>query len=265
MLREHTVLTDAALDAARQLGVRLVEGSATSPGAARRRRGAGAAGDAGRAAGAGAGGAHPRAPPPAGRPGRSVAGIARRRRRSGRDRSRASPTASLQTQLLIDGEWSDAAGGETVPTIDPATNQHDRRRRRGRARGRRPRGRAARAAPPRLARPRPREAVAHPASGRGAHRGRAGPAARDRVARRRASRSARRRSSTCRPAGILGVSIRGSCARSTAAFSRCRKASLDYVRKEPMGVVGMIIPWNFPLHIACRKGSARSRPGTRSS
>ena len=30
MLREHTVLTDAALDAARMHGVRLVEGGATS-------------------------------------------------------------------------------------------------------------------------------------------------------------------------------------------------------------------------------------------
>ena len=37
--------------------------------------------------------------------------------------------------------------------------------------------------------------------------------------------------------------------------------SLDYVRKEPMGVVGMIIPWNFPLHIACRKGSAALAAG----
>ena len=39
------------------------------------------------------------------------------------------------------------------------------------------------------------------------------------------------------------------------------KTSLDYVRKEPMGVVGMIIPWNFPLHIACRKGSAALAAG----
>ena len=38
-------------------------------------------------------------------------------------------------------------------------------------------------------------------------------------------------------------------------------SSLDYVRKEPMGVVGMIIPWNFPLHIACRKGSAALAAG----
>ena len=28
-----------------------------------------------------------------------------------------------------------------------------------------------------------------------------------------------------------------------------------------MGVVGMIIPWNFPLHIACRKGSAALAAG----
>ena len=39
------------------------------------------------------------------------------------------------------------------------------------------------------------------------------------------------------------------------------RSSFDYVRKEPMGVVGMIIPWNFPLHIACRKGAAALAAG----
>ena len=39
------------------------------------------------------------------------------------------------------------------------------------------------------------------------------------------------------------------------------RESLDYVRKEPMGVIGMIIPWNFPLHIACRKASAALASG----
>ena len=29
----------------------------------------------------------------------------------------------LQSRLLIGGEWVDAAAGETVPTIDPATNR----------------------------------------------------------------------------------------------------------------------------------------------
>ena len=43
--------------------------------------------------------------------------------------------------------------------------------------------------------------------------------------------------------------------------SRSRTTSLDYVRREPTGVVGMIIPWNFPLHIACRKGSAALAAG----
>ncbi len=38
--------------------------------------------------------------------------------------SRGCPTTSrLQSRLLIGGEWVDAAAGETVPTIDPATNR----------------------------------------------------------------------------------------------------------------------------------------------
>ena len=43
--------------------------------------------------------------------------------------------------------------------------------------------------------------------------------------------------------------------------ARAPHTSLDYVRREPTGVVGMIIPWNFPLHIACRKGSAALAAG----
>src|SRR4051794_41971311 len=36
---------------------------------------------------------------------------------------------------------------------------------------------------------------------------------------------------------------------------------LGNVRREPTVVVGMLIPWNFPLHIACRKGSAALAAG----
>ena len=37
------------------------------------------------------------------------------------------------------------------------------------------------------------------------------------------------------------------------------------VRREPLGVVGSIAPWNYPLNMATWKVGLRSPPGTRSS
>ena len=111
MLREHTLLTDAALDEAALHGVRIVEGStySTSP------------------------------PEPAPRPGGGglpepvLRGLTRDHAQNqdltpppalalGRIEGLPDP-AKLQTKLLIGGEWLDATGGATVPTVDPATNR----------------------------------------------------------------------------------------------------------------------------------------------
>ena len=196
MVREHTLLTDAALDAARHARRAAGRGRRDSlrppaddvvPGAAQE----------GRAAGAGAVRASSAAPPSrrtllARRP----AGARRRRRIEG-----LPDYGGLQTKLLIGGEWRDAEGGQTVPTVDPATNRTivevaaaqpadvDRAVARGPRRL------------PRMARPGAREAVADPAARRRADRGRARAAGEDRVARRR---QADPRGGAGRPARLLG-------------------------------------------------------------
>ena len=115
MVREHTLLTDAALDAARMHGVRLVEGGATSlrppeddvVHALPEKGGLPAPALSGLVRGA----AEPArsSPPPAGASDARIEGLP--------------DYGGLQTKLLIGGEWLDAEGGQTVPTVDPATNR----------------------------------------------------------------------------------------------------------------------------------------------
>ena len=38
-----------------------------------------------------------------------------------------------------------------------------------------------------------------------------------------------------------------------ARRSRPRKPGLDFTLREPIGVVGLIVPWNFPLNMAAWK------------
>ncbi len=155
MLREHTVLTDAAADAAAQLGIRLVEGStysttAADPVAPPARPGAGALPPPALQGLSllSRGQTPPREPhdivtpsaPPrrgaGGLPSPAIVGLARsspaaesagsESAESGlalryRQSASAEDLAPI-TRLLIGGEWVDATGGETVPTIDPATN-----------------------------------------------------------------------------------------------------------------------------------------------
>ena len=239
MLREHTVLTDAALDAASQLGIRLVEGSTystASSAAVPTRPGAGglptpALGGLTREAPR-----HltvdepPPAPPPrrdaAGLPSPAISGLIRVQETSGQPprseiRIEGLPDrTSLHTQLFIDGDFHDAFGGETVPTIDPATNQ--------------PIADVAAAQAPDVDRAVAAARRAFPAwrdldpekrsrillrVAESSRRSRSG--SRGSKAGTSGSRSARQPSSTCPHAGILGVSIRGSYERSTAVFSRC--------------------------------------------
>ena len=110
MLREHTVLTDAAVDAVRLHGIRLVEGSTYStaeppPQVVPAPAGADEAGE------------------------RSSTGVTpspqvRRAEGSGTVPVTGPPDSGrLLTRRLIGGEWVEAAGGATVPTVDPATNR----------------------------------------------------------------------------------------------------------------------------------------------
>ena len=42
------------------------------------------------------------------------------------------------------------------------------------------------------------------------------------------------------------------------------RGSTSMIRREPVGVVGQITPWNYPLKMAAWKICRRSRPATRS-
>jgi acyl-CoA reductase-like NAD-dependent aldehyde dehydrogenase len=247
MLREHTVLTDAAADAAAQLGIRLVEGSTystRSPLAEPPPR-SGAGGLPAPAISGLVRAAAVAAPPPAAVAER-IEGLPNR--------------GSLHTRLLIGGEWRDAEGGETVPTVDPATNQPIADVAAAQAADVDAAVSAARAAFP-------------------AWRDLA-PEQRARILLRVAELIEAEREQLARiESHDVGKPIReAALVDLPACWDPWRyyqglvraidgrvlalpRTSLDYVRKEPMGVVGMIIPWNFPLHIACRKGSAALAAG----
>jgi acyl-CoA reductase-like NAD-dependent aldehyde dehydrogenase len=255
MVREHTLLTDAALDAARMHGVRLVEGGATSlrpPAddvvqALPKKGGLPAPALSGLVRG----GATTEAPRPSSRPSAGAPAT----------RIEGLPDyGSLQTKLLIGGEWRDAEGGQTVPTVDPATNR----------------------------------TIVEVAAAQAADVDRAVRAARDAFPAWRDLAPEKRSRILLRVAELIeaeherlaqieshdvGKPIReAALVDLPACWDPFRfyqglvrvidgrvlampQATLDYVRKEPMGVVGMIIPWNFPLHIACRKGAAALAAG----
>ena len=300
MLREHTVLTDAARDAADLLGIRLVEGSTyatTAPAAT-----------VSVPARPGAGGlpspalsgltrstssttltlTEPVAPLPPGAgglPAPALQGLTRDAggatdqfhrvttlERTGREGSSPQSTApprrveglpdyaKLHTKLLIDGDWVDAAGGATVPTVDPATNTTIV------------------------------EVAAAQADDidRAVHAARAAfPAWRDIDPDKRARILLRVAElieaeqdylaqveshdvgKPIREAALVDLPacwdpwrfFQGLVRAIDGRVLALPRTSFDYVRKEPMGVVGMIIPWNFPLHIASRKCSAALAAG----
>ena len=252
MMRQGTVLTDEALDEARRLGVSLVEGSrlaaprsptVESPPRARRP-------------------SEPPPPPPAPVPAvRDVPPAAPRTSPAAQPRFEGLPDpARLHPRLLIDGEFQDASGGATNRTVDPATN----------------------------------ETIVEVASASGEDIDSAVRSARRAFPLWRAMDPAERAGLLLEVAARIeqeheflakvesqdvGRPIRETTLIDLPAswdpfrfFQGLVRAidgrvlalprdSLDYVRKEPMGVVGMIIPWNFPLHIACRKASAALAAG----
>ena len=255
MLREHTLLTDAALDEAALLGVRVVEGSTystTSP--------------------------EPTAPAPrhgaGGLPEPILVGLTRERATSQDPTSvsgveaRHAPKriegvpdySTLHTKLLIGGEWVDAAGGATVPTVDPATNQVIAEISAAQAEDVDRAVRAARAAFPAWRdldpdkRARILLRVAEIVEAEQEHL---------------AKIESHDVGKPIREAALVDLPAcwdpwrfyQGLVRAIDGRVLALPKRSFDYVRKEPMGVVGMIIPWNFPLHIASRKGSAALAAG----
>ena len=285
MLREHTVVTAAASDEAALHGIRLVEGSTLSthapveppaavgalpvPALAGLTRegghlehaqgadpGTGLAGTVGALPAPALGGlardVEPNRHVPQPVPG---TGLPEPVRLEGLpDRS------SLHTRLLVGGDWVEATGGATVPTVDPATNETIVEVAAAQADDVDLAVRAARAA---------------------------FPAWRDLEPDRRArillrvgelieeqqELLARIESwdvgKPIREAALVDLPAcwdpwrfyQGLVRAVDGRVLALPRTSFDYVRKEPMGVVGMIIPWNFPLHIACRKGSAALAAG----
>jgi acyl-CoA reductase-like NAD-dependent aldehyde dehydrogenase len=260
MLREHTVLTDAAMEAARLYDIRLVEGSVYSAAASEPAPDLSAP-------------PPPRRPSAGGLPAPALSGLVRARvepPRPPRPRAAGAPEEErvegrpdygrLHSKLLIDGEWVDASGEATLPTVDPATNRtivHVA------AAGKEDIDKAVAAA--RRAFPEWRDLD---------------PDVRARILLRVAEIIEAERDYLARvESHDVGKPIReAALVDLPACWDPFRffqgivraidgrvlalpKTSLDYVRKEPMGVVGMIIPWNFPLHIACRKGSAALAAG----
>jgi acyl-CoA reductase-like NAD-dependent aldehyde dehydrogenase len=257
MLREHTVLTDAAVDAVRLHGIRLVEGSTYST-------------------------AEPApqvipAPPGAGGlPAPALAGLVRERptrpdvtpsphirhaEGSGTVPVTGPPDSGrLLTRLLIGGEWVEAAGGATVPTVDPATNRTIADVAAAQVEDVDKAVRAARAAfpawrdldPDKRARLMLRLAELIESE-------------RDYLAQVESHDVGK----PIREAALVDLPacwdpwrfFAGAVRTVAGRVLALPRTSLDYVRREPTGVVGMIIPWNFPLHIACRKGSAALAAG----
>ncbi|HET7172024.1 MAG TPA: aldehyde dehydrogenase family protein [Gaiellales bacterium] len=254
MLREHTVLTDAAVDAVRLHGIRLVEGSTYStadppPQAVPAPRGAGGL----------------PAPALAGlvraRPGATPSPQVRHAEGSGTVPVTGPPDSGrLLTRLLIGGEWVEAAGGATVPTVDPATNRTIAD----------------------VAAAQPGDVDKAVRAARAAF-----PAWRDLDPDKRARLMLRLAEliederdylaqveshdvgKPIREAALVDLPacwdpwrfFAGAVRTVAGRVLALPRTSLDYVRREPTGVVGMIIPWNFPLHIACRKGSAALAAG----
>ena len=253
MMREGTVLTDAAFDEARRLGVRLVEGS--------RLAGPGTRSADGPARTPPSPPTRAVSPPPSETQVRHVPEGTAKSAQVSQPRFEGLPdVAMMHPQLLIDGEFGDAGGGATNPSVDPATN----------------------------------ETIVDVSSATPEDIDRAVRSA------RRAFREWRVLDPAERADLLLKVAERieqeheflakvesqdvGRPIRETtlidlpASWDPFRffqglvraidgrvlalpQDSLDYVRKEPMGVVGMIIPWNFPLHIACRKAAAALAAG----
>ena len=169
-------------------------------------------------------------------------------------------TASLQTRLLIGGEWSTPPAGQTLATVDPATNRAIVEVAAAQAEDI---DRAVRAA--REALPGWRDLAPEKRSRILLRIAELIEAERDRLARIESLDVGK----PIREAALVDLPAcwdpwryyQGLVRAIDGRVLAMPSSSLDYVRKEPMGVVGMIIPWNFPLHIACRKGSAALAAG----
>ena len=174
---------------------------------------------------------------------------------------RVADLATQPKRLLIGGEWVEAASGKTFETVNPATGEVLADIAGGEAEDIDRAVRAARAAfddgPWRRMTPSERGKLIWRIGDlileqpRGARRARD---ARQRQADRRRAR--RRRAAGRRPLplhGRLGDQDRAATRSRSRCPTRPARTSTPTRAKEPVGVVGQIIPWNFPLLMAAWK------------
>ena len=164
-----------------------------------------------------------------------------------------------QTQCFIGGQWTPAASGKTFETINPATEEVDRRSgRRGRGRcrscGRKPRARRLKKASGRKMDARDRGRLIHKLA--------------DLIEEEideLAALESLDNGKPIRDARAADLPLTIDCLRYYAGYADkihgqtipVRGNYFCYTRREPVGVVGQIIPWNFPmLMVAWKWGPA---------
>ncbi len=161
----------------------------------------------------------------------------------GRALDDGSPHAAARTALYIDGGWRPADGPGTIPVLNPATEQEIGRVPAGTATDIDTAVRAARAALPGWAATPPTERAARLAALRDVLTARTDEIA----ATVTAELGAPRAFAKAVHAG-LPIAVTASYAELAAAYPFEEKLGTSVVYREPVGVVGAITPWNYPLH-----------------
>jgi acyl-CoA reductase-like NAD-dependent aldehyde dehydrogenase len=163
------------------------------------------------------------------------------------------PAAELRrARMLIDGDWAESASGEVLPVENPARRQIVAEVPRGRAADVDRAVAAAAAAFPGWAKVAPRERgrmllrIAEAIEARAEEMARTIALETGNALRTQARPEARLAADIFRYFGGLGGELKGE----TIPFG---EQVLSYTRREPLGVVGAIIPWNAPVLLGALK------------
>jgi acyl-CoA reductase-like NAD-dependent aldehyde dehydrogenase len=166
---------------------------------------------------------------------------------------RSEPAESVRrARMLVGGEWLDSASGEVLPVENPARRQIIAEIPRGRAADVDRAVKAAATAFAAWSRVAPRERgrmllrIAEGLEGRAEEMARTIAVETGNALRTQARGEARLAADIFRYFGGLGSELKGE----TIPFG---EHVLSYTRREPLGVVGAIIPWNAPVLLAALK------------
>lgn len=168
------------------------------------------------------------------------------------ERARPDSTTLTEAKMLINGEWVGAASGDTLPVENPGNKREFARIPRGGAADVDRAVAAAQAAFPAWSRVPPRERgrmlgrVADALEGQAEELGRLIARETGNALRTQARPEAKLTADIFRYFAGLGGELKGE----TIPFG---EHVLSYTRREPMGVVGAIIPWNAPVLLGALK------------